>query len=127
MTFFPATADQQLALVANAGIFDLDAPSPTEALTEDLVQSIVEGGGAFASGWFAPLNVAGDHMGARLDGAAVPPEGFAEAYRAFVEQGWNAVTGDVEMGGQGLPSSIAASVIEKFWGPRTWRSRSSRS
>ena len=36
----------------------------------------------------------------------VAAEGFADAYRAFVENGWCALSGDPEHGGQGLPGLV---------------------
>src|SRR5262249_18278804 len=38
----------------------------------------------------------------------VAAEGFGAAYRQFVENGWNGLSGDPEYGGQGLPWVIAA-------------------
>ena len=38
----------------------------------------------------APLSLAGDREGARFaSGRVTLPDGYAEAYRAFVESGWN--------------------------------------
>ena len=113
MDFTPPTADQVFALRVNAGIAEL-AESPRFAATAaDLVEAVAEGIGSFAAGAWAPLNRIGDREGARLvDGTVVLPDGFAEAYREFVEAGWNAVAGPEEFGGQGLPFSLACCVLE---------------
>jgi hypothetical protein len=61
----------------------------------------------------APLNRAGDEIGARIENGrvrAVP--GFAEAYRAFAEGGWNALAADPDHGGQGLPKALEIAVYE---------------
>jgi alkylation response protein AidB-like acyl-CoA dehydrogenase len=80
-----------------------------------MVEAIVEGIGQFAAGEFAPLNRKGDLEGARLaNGTVTLPGGFAEAYRAYVEQGWNAISGDEALGGQGLPFTLASTVIENL-------------
>ncbi len=108
MPFIPPTADQLLALKINAEIADL-------GVEPDLVEAIVEGIGAFAAGEWAPLDWIGDQTGSvARDGAVTTPPGFAEAYRAYVEQGWNAISGPEAFGGQGLPSSLAGVVLESL-------------
>ncbi len=113
--FTPATADQVLAIRVNAGIEELAAHNRFAAASPDMVEAIVEGIGQFAAGEFAPLNRLGDLEGARLaDGKVTLPAGFAEAYQAYVEQGWNAIAGDEAYGGQGLPFTLASNVIENL-------------
>ncbi|HEX4847641.1 MAG TPA: acyl-CoA dehydrogenase family protein, partial [Novosphingobium sp.] len=115
MQFTPPTADQVLAIRVNAGIEELAGHDRFAAASPDMVEAIVEGIGQFAAGEFAPLNRKGDLEGARLaDGTVTLPDGFAAAYRAFVEQGWNAVAGDEAFGGQGLPFTLAANVLENL-------------
>ena len=116
MTLFtPATADQLLAIRVNAGIAGLAQSDRFAAAEPDLVEAIVGGIGQFAAGEFAPLNRLGDLEGAKLDNGRVRlPEGFAEAYAAYVEQGWNAVAAPVEFGGQGLPFTLACNVLENL-------------
>lgn len=116
MTPFTApTQDQLLAIRVNAGIEEL-AQSDTFAHAEpDLVEAIVEGVGQFAAGEFAPLNRVGDLEGAKLENGVVRlPEGFAEAYQSYVEQGWNAIASPEDHGGQGLPFTLACNVLENL-------------
>jgi len=113
MTFVAPGADQLLALRACAGIEELAAHERFSAASEDVVQAIVEGIGALAEGEFAPLNRIGDTEGATLaNGTVTLPDGFREAYHHYVEQGWNAISGPEEFGGQGLPFSLATCVME---------------
>ncbi len=113
MTFTAPTADQVLAIRVNAGIDALAQHERYAAATADLVEAIAEGIGQLAAGEWAPLNRIGDTRGAQWDNGAVHlPEGFAAAYRAFVEQGWNSVAAPVEHGGQGLPFTLATCVLE---------------
>lgn len=113
MTYSPATSDQILALEVNAGILDLAQDSRFAEVSPDLVQAIAEGAGQFAAGEWAPLSRVGDIEGARLvDGKVILPEGFKEAYQAYVEQGWSGVSATPEYGGQGLPHSLSACVVE---------------
>lgn len=115
MTFTAPTADQVLAIRVNAGIEELAAHPRFAAASADMVEAIVEGIGQFAAGEFAPLNRIGDLEGARLaNGTVSLPAGFAEAYQAYVEQGWNAISGDEGFGGQGLPFTLATNVIENL-------------
>ncbi|GGC28828.1 acyl-CoA dehydrogenase [Novosphingobium marinum] len=115
MTFTPPTAEQLLALEVNAGIGELAESERFAAATPDLVAAIVEGIGNFAASEWAPLNRIGDTEGATLeDGVVTLPDGFAEAYRAYVEAGWNALAAPEEFGGQGLPFSLAACVTENL-------------
>jgi 3-(methylthio)propanoyl-CoA dehydrogenase len=113
MTFVAPTADQIFALQVNAGIDELASHQRFAAASPDLVDAIAQGIGAFAEGEFAPLSRAGDTEGARLiEGKVRLPDGYAEAYRAYIEQGWNAIAGSEEFGGQGLPFSLAVCVLE---------------
>lgn len=113
MTFTAPTADQVLAITVNAGIEALAQDDRFSAATPDLVSAIVEGIGQLADGEWAPLNRIGDTAGARWnDGQVTLPAGFAEAYRAYVEQGWNSMAGTPEYGGQGLPFTLATCVLE---------------
>jgi len=113
MTFTAPTADQVLAMRVNAGIDDLAGHERFAAATPDLVEAIAEGIGQLAAGEWAPLNRIGDTQGAQLrDGAVQLPAGFAEAYQAFVEQGWNSIAGPADHGGQGLPFTLATCVLE---------------
>jgi 3-(methylsulfanyl)propanoyl-CoA dehydrogenase len=106
MTYTPPVDEQKFVLRHIVGIDAL-------GVEPDLVDAIVEGAGAFAAGEFAPLNRAGDTVGAKWspDGVTMPP-GFREAYRAYVEGGWGTLAGPLEQGGQGLPLALATVVME---------------
>ena len=113
--YTPATADQLLAIRINAGIAELAQSERFAAAEPDMVEAIVEGIGQFAAGEWAPLNRAGDLEGAHLENGVVRlPEGFAEAYAHYVEQGWNAIAGPTEYGGQGLPFTLSCNVLENL-------------
>ncbi|MEO7248461.1 MAG: acyl-CoA dehydrogenase family protein, partial [Novosphingobium sp.] len=115
MTYTPHTAEQVFALRVSAGIDELAAHDRFAAASPDMIEAIVEGVGQFAAGEWAPLSRIGDTEGARLiDGKVRLPEGYAEAYRAYVEQGWNAISGPEHFGGQGLPFSLAVCVLENL-------------
>ena len=114
-TYRPATQDQLLAIRANAGIEEIAQSERFAAAEPDLVEAIVEGVGQFAAGEWAPLNRIGDLEGAKLENGMIRlPEGFAEAYQSYVDQGWNAIAGSAEHGGQGLPFTLACNVLENL-------------
>ena len=61
----------------------------------------------------APLNVEGDRRpSVWKDGAVTATPGFKEAFRQFVEGGWQGVQHPVDYDGQGLPKLIATPCIE---------------
>ncbi|HTM94509.1 MAG TPA: acyl-CoA dehydrogenase [Croceibacterium sp.] len=108
MSYTPASDDQLLALKVSAGIGELGVET-------DTVEAVVRGIGEFAAAEWAPLNRIGDLEGARLENGVVRlPGGFAEAYGAYVAQGWNAIAAPAEFGGQGLPYSLAVNVLENL-------------
>tara|TARA_B100001179_G_scaffold218776_2_gene191800 strand:- start:673 stop:2418 length:1746 start_codon:yes stop_codon:yes gene_type:complete len=114
-TYRPATQDQLLAIRANAGIEEIAQSERFAAAEPDLVEAIVEGVGQFAAGEWAPLNRVGDLEGAKLENGVIRlPDGFAEAYQSYVDQGWNAIAGSAEHGGQGLPFTLACNVLENL-------------
>ncbi len=115
MTYTPATQDQLLAIRVNAGIAELAENERFAAAEPDLVEAIVEGVAALAAGEWAPLNRIGDMEGAKLENGVVRlPEGFGPAYDQYVEQGWNAIAGPAEYGGQGMPFTLACNVLENL-------------
>ena len=88
-------------------------------LTNDLeiVDAVLEGAGALAEGEFAPLNRVGDEQGARWnDGEVTMPPGFKAAWRAFVEGGWMGLSAPESAGGQGLPLSLSAALMDDLNG-----------
>ena len=79
----------------------------------DIVDAVIEGAAAFAEGVFAPLDRIGDTVGAQWDnGTVTMPEGFKAAYGEFVEGGWMSLAAPEAHGGQGLPLSLSAALME---------------
>jgi alkylation response protein AidB-like acyl-CoA dehydrogenase len=84
-----------------------------EAAAPDLVDQILEEAGRLAAGELAPINASGDRERVRLENGVVrTADGFKEAYRKFVEGGWNGLPFPEEHGGQGLPWTVATAVLE---------------
>lgn len=79
----------------------------------DLVNAIFEEAANFCENELAPLNQIGDEQGCTFDnGTVTTPDGFKEAYSKFVENGWPALVGPEEYGGQGLPESVGLVMME---------------
>jgi len=84
-----------------------------EDYDQQLVNEILNQGAKFAEEVIAPLNREGDEQGAKLiDGKVTTPDGFAEAYKEYVANGWNAMLGSADYDGQDLPNSVAVAVHE---------------
>ena len=91
-------------------ILSLDAFEGIEAA--DLEQ-ILEEAGKFARDVIAPTNVVGDQQGVSIkDGTVTVPAEFAELHAQFVGNGWQAVAGNPEYDGMGLPSATGNAVSE---------------
>ncbi|MEX2617876.1 MAG: acyl-CoA dehydrogenase [Alphaproteobacteria bacterium] len=86
-----------------------------EDASADLVDAILEESGKLAGGILAPLNTVGDTEGAVLENGMVrTAKGFTEAYRAFIDGGWNSLPFDPKNGGQGLPWLVGMAA-EEMW------------
>ncbi|WFM70362.1 acyl-CoA dehydrogenase [Halomonas sp. CKK8] len=89
-----------------------------EEASPDLVEAVLEEAARLAGEVWAPLNASGDRQGCtrRDDGGVSVPDGFAEAYRAYAEGGWNGIGVSEALGGQGLPEVVASAVQEMLHG-----------
>ena len=99
----------------------LQAPRQLAALPafaeadEALMRQLLDEMGKFVSGRIAPLNRVGDEIGAQWHGGAVTmPPGFRDAYQAFWQAGWPALSAAPEDGGQGLPAVLDAALYESL-------------
>ena len=113
MAFTPATTEQRFVLDHVVRIGELADTERYAAASDDVVDAVLEGVGQLAAGEWAPLNRAGDTVGAKWtpDGV-VMPDGFAQAYKDYVEGGWGTIGVDEEWGGQGLPFAIQTAVLD---------------
>ncbi|MDN7141309.1 acyl-CoA dehydrogenase C-terminal domain-containing protein [Pseudomonas sp. JQ170] len=86
-------------------------------LDRETIDGVLEEAARFAAEVVAPLNRNSDEQGCHLqDGKVTTPDGFREAYRLYVEQGWASMTGPLDFGGQGFPQMVSASFHEMLMG-----------
>ena len=79
----------------------------------DTAQAVLEECARFNEEVVAPLNVPGDmHPSTFKDGVVTTTPGFKEAFRQYVDGGWQGLQHTADYGGQGLPKTIAAACIE---------------
>ena len=84
-----------------------------EEATGELVDTVLEEAAKFCENELLPLNQPGDEAGCVFDNGVVrTPEGFKEAYSAFIEAGWTGLACDPDYGGQGLPKSLQFALTE---------------
>lgn len=83
----------------------------------DLTRELADHFASFAEGEIAPIDEQGDQQGARLENGRVRmPDGFAETYAAYIEQGWPGLTAPETYGGQGLGAVMLGVTSEIFSG-----------
>jgi acyl-CoA dehydrogenase len=115
MTYRAPVADIAFTLKHAAGFGAALAEGLYRDLDEDLVNSVLEEAGRFATEVIAPLNRVGDRQGSRIkDGVVTTPDGWKEAYRNWSAAGWNGISGPTDWGGQGLPHAINSACIEMW-------------
>jgi 3-(methylsulfanyl)propanoyl-CoA dehydrogenase len=115
MSYRAPVADIAFALKHSSGFGAALAEGLYGDLDEDLVNSVLEEAGRFATEVIAPLNRVGDRQGSRIkDGVVTTPDGWKEAYRAWSAAGWNGISGPTDWGGQGLPHAINSACIEMW-------------
>ena len=98
-----------------AGLDQVVALPGCEEASADVVDAILDEAARFAGEVLSPLNRVGDKDGAKWkDTVVTTSPGFKEAYRQFVDNGWNGLGGDPQFGGQGLPKLLSTAVSEMW-------------
>src|SRR5690242_7747299 len=82
-------------------------------LTPDLIDDILSNAGKFAEEVLHPINQSGDEEGCHFENGIVrTPKGFKEAYKAFSEAGWGALSAPAKFGGADMPMMLSMAVGE---------------
>ena len=96
-------------------LFDVSAHCELlgNGLDRQLIDGVLDEAARYTAQVVAPLNRNSDEQGATLaNGEVTTPDGFPQAYRQYVDNGWASMTGPSEYGGQGFPQMVAASFHE---------------
>src|ERR1700722_6866930 len=114
-TYRAPLRDMRFVLTELADLAGVAALPGHEDATPELAEAILEEAAKLAADVLAPLNKSGDEQGATLgpDGV-MAANGFKSAYNSFVAGGWNSLSGEPGIDGQGLPTLIAAAATEMW-------------
>ena len=83
--------------------------------SSELTSAILDEAAKFAGQVLAPLYHVGDQQGVRQqDDQVITADGFAAAYRLFVDNQWLSLAQDPQYGGQGLPYLIHLAASEMW-------------
>jgi len=116
MTFHPPQKAMQFLLNHSVDMEALRALPQFEDASQELVSDVLAGAAAFSSDVIAPTNWDGDQSPAQLNGDDVTASpGFKEAYKAFVEGGWQTLATPEDIGGMGLPSVVSVATNEMIY------------
>ena len=75
----------------------------------ETAQAVLEECARFNEGVLSPLNWEGDkNPSSWKDGVVTTTPGFKEAFKQYVEGGWQGLQHPADYGGQGLPKTIGA-------------------
>jgi alkylation response protein AidB-like acyl-CoA dehydrogenase len=113
MVFQPPIAEIAFTLDKIASFDAALASGVLGDLSTETVHDILAEAGRFAADELAPINRAGDRVGARREnGSVFTAPGWREAYRRFRDAGWGGIAAPEAWGGQGLPVTIGMAVQE---------------
>lgn len=100
-------ADRRLAALPRYADLDRDVYEATLAEGKRLAEEVL-----------APINAPGDREGCHLDddGNVRTPAGYKAAWNTLKEGGWLAISAPPELGGGGMPFSIAMALSEMMCG-----------
>ncbi len=115
MSYRAPVSDMLSTMRHVAGLDRLIADGLAPELEGGVAEAVLDEAAKFAADVIAPLNRVGDAHGSKLkDGAVTTPPGWKEAYKAWVEAGWNALPAPEAYGGQGLPTLLQSACIEMW-------------
>ena len=118
--YYAPTRDMRFVIDEIAGLDSINSLPPFGDASSDLVDAVLEQAGVLANEVFSPLNQPGDEHGTRIEnGLVVSPPGYAEAYRQFVDNGWQGIGKAAAIDGQGLPFLVHSAVAEMWYASNT--------
>jgi butyryl-CoA dehydrogenase len=113
MSYSAPVKDMLFVMRELAGLAEVQKLPGCEDATDETVAAVLEENARFMSEVVAPLNWTGDiRPSSWSDGRVTTTPGFREAFRQFVEAGWQGLQHPQEYGGQGLPKLVATACNE---------------
>ncbi len=113
MSYTAPLKDMMFVMNELAGLDAVNQLPGCEDATPDTAEAVLEENAKFCAEVVAPLNWTGDQQPSHWhDGQVTTTPGFKEAFRGFVEAGWQGLQHPQEFGGQGLPKLLATPCIE---------------
>ena len=113
MTYRAPVKDMLFVMKHLAGIDAVAALPGFEDAGYDTAAAVLEECAKFNEGVVAPLNLESDKNPSSFSGGKVTTSpGFQQAFRQFVDGGWQGLQHPTEFGGQGLPKLIHAACSE---------------
>ncbi len=113
MSYIAPVKDMLFCMKELAGLEDVARLPGFEEAGLETAQAVLEESARFNQDVLAPLNFEGDRNPSYWkEGQVVTTPGFKEAFRQLGEGGWQGLQHPAEFGGQGLPKTIGAAVIE---------------
>jgi 3-(methylthio)propanoyl-CoA dehydrogenase len=113
MSYSAPLKDMVFVVDKLAGIETIAAMPGLEDATLETAHAVFGEAAKFAAEVVAPLNAPGDRQPSEYaDGEVKTSPGFADAYRAFVQGGWQGLMHPLEYGGQSLSRLIATPCVE---------------
>ncbi len=107
--------EMQFALEAVAGLADISKLPGLEDAQPDLIGAALDEANKLAESMIVPLQRVGDTQPPKIENGVVRTSpGWPEAYKQYVEGGWNGPAFDPEIGGGGLPWAATTALNELF-------------
>ncbi len=113
MPYIAPLKDMLFAIRELANLPAIAALPGCEDATPDVVEEVLKQHAKFCTDVLAPLNASADRAPSVWhEGNVTTADGFKDAFKAYVDAGWQGVQHPVVFGGQGLPKLLAAACTE---------------
>jgi len=107
--------DQQFLLFEQFNLAKLFEREKFSAYTVDDAKMMINEAEKMAVNVLLPTCADGDKEGCKFkDGKVSVPKSFHDVYKKFIESGWACPTRDPDVGGQGMPNTLANACMEFF-------------
>ena len=117
MAYRAPVSDIAFALSHAAGMDQGMASGIYPELADGFAQTILSEAARFGDDILGPLNRIGDTHGTTLkDGIVTTAPGWSQAYRQWIDGGWNGLSCPASHGGQDMPRLINAACLEMWSG-----------